>query len=70
MKSARWGLPGQALPGILLFWRNAKGSFLADIRAHFTMLNLEEQVTDLVDNFRISTRLTTWEALVGGEDKV
>src|SRR5436305_3310866 len=35
-----------------------------------TSLNLEEQVTILVDYFRISARLTSWEALIGGENKI
>src|SRR6266852_1318647 len=30
----------------------------------------EEQVPDLVDYLGVSTRLTAWEALIGGEDKV
>ena len=30
----------------------------------------EEQVADLVDYFGVSTRLTTWEALVGSEYKI
>src|SRR5947208_15762138 len=34
------------------------------------LLNPEEQVPDLVDYLGVSTRLTTWEALIGGEYKV
>jgi hypothetical protein len=30
----------------------------------------EEQVPDLVDYLGVSTRLTTWKALIGSEDKV
>ncbi len=30
----------------------------------------EEQVPDLLDYLGVSTRLTAWEALIGGEDKV
>lgn len=30
----------------------------------------EEQVPNLVDYFGVSTRLTTWEALIRGENKI
>ena len=54
----------------LLFWTPTKVPIPADTLALSKFLYPEEQVPDLVDYLGISTRLTTWKALIGGEDKV
>ena len=59
----------QASPVSALFWTTTKVS-PTDTPALSKFLYPEEQVADLVDYFGVSTRLTTWKALIGGENKI
>jgi hypothetical protein len=53
-----------------LLWGTTKVPTPTDTLALSRFLYPEEQVADLVDDFGISTRLTTWKALIGGENKI
>ena len=53
-----------------LFWTTTKLLTPTDTLALSKFLYPEKQVADLVDYFRVSTRLTTWKALIGGENKI
>lgn len=59
-----------ASPVSPLFWTTTKVPTPTDTLALTKFLYPEEQVADLVDYSGISTRLTTWEALIGSENKI
>ena len=60
----------QAPPVPPLFWTITRVPTPTNTLALSKFLYLEEQVADLVDYFGVSTRLTTWKALIGGENKI
>ena len=60
----------QASPVSALFWTTTKVPTPTDTLALSKFLYPEEQVADLVDYFGVSTRLTTWKALIRGENKI
>ena len=60
----------QASPIPPMFWTTTKVSTPRDTLALSKFLYPEEQVTDLVHYFGVSTRLTARKALIGGENKI
>ena len=60
----------QASPVSPLFWTTTKVPTPTDTLELTKFLYPEEQVADLVDYFGVSTCLSTWKALIGGEYKV
>lgn len=60
----------QTSPVPPLFWTTTQIPTPTDTLALSKFLDPEEQVADLVDDFGVSTRLTTRKALIGSENKI